>query len=53
MIEVKELTKSYGTTVAVDHVTFDAHAGEVLGFLGSQWRGQNHNDAYPDLLSLC
>ena len=40
MIEVRELTKSYGTTVAVDHVTFDAHAGEVLGFLGPNGAGK-------------
>ena len=40
MIEVKELTKSYGTTVAVDHVTFNAHAGEVLGFLGPNGAGK-------------
>ena len=40
MIEVKELTKSYGTTVAVDQVTFDAHAGEVLGFLGPNGAGK-------------
>ena len=40
MIEVRELTKSYGTTIAVDHVTFDAHAGEVLGFLGPNGAGK-------------
>ncbi len=40
MIEVRELTKSYGTTVAVDQVTFDAHAGEVLGFLGPNGAGK-------------
>ena len=40
MIEVRELTKSYGATVAVDHVTFDAHAGEVLGFLGPNGAGK-------------
>ena len=40
MIEVRELTKSYGATVAVDQVTFDAHAGEVLGFLGPNGAGK-------------
>lgn len=40
MIEVRELTKSYGTTLAVDQVTFDAHPGEVLGFLGPNGAGK-------------
>lgn len=40
MIEVRELTKSYGTTIAVNQVTFDAHAGEVLGFLGPNGAGK-------------
>ena len=40
MIEVRELTKSYGPTVAVNKVSFDAHAGEVLGFLGPNGAGK-------------
>ena len=44
MIEVKELTKSYGPsyapTVAVNKVSFDARAGEVLGFLGPNGAGK-------------
>ena len=40
MIEVRELTKSYGPTIAVNQVTFDAHAGEVLGFLGPNGAGK-------------
>ena len=40
MIEVRELTKSYGPTVAVNRVSFDAHAGEVLGFLGPNGAGK-------------
>ena len=40
MIEVRELTKSYGPTLAVDQVTFDADAGEVVGFIGPNGAGK-------------
>ena len=40
MIEVRELTKSYGPTLAVDRVSFDAKAGEVVGFIGPNGAGK-------------
>ena len=40
MIEVKELTKSYGPTLAVNRVSFDANAGEVVGFIGPNGAGK-------------
>jgi ABC-2 type transport system ATP-binding protein len=40
MIEVENLTKRYGPTLAVSDVTFQAQNGEVLGFLGPNGAGK-------------
>lgn len=40
MIEVKDLTKRYGTRLAVDGVTFKAHPGEIVGLLGPNGAGK-------------
>ncbi len=41
MIEVKNLTKNFGTKVAVDRVSFQVKKGEVLGFLGPNGAGKS------------
>ena len=41
MIEVKDLQKSYGDLVAVDHVSFSAGAGKVFGLLGPNGAGKS------------
>jgi ABC-2 type transport system ATP-binding protein len=40
MIEVKNLSKSFGPTKAVDHVSFNVEKGEVVGFLGPNGAGK-------------
>jgi ABC-2 type transport system ATP-binding protein len=40
IIKVNGLTKSYGRTLAVDHVSFEAKEGEIFGFLGPNGAGK-------------
>jgi ABC-2 type transport system ATP-binding protein len=41
VIQVRGLTKRYGTTVAVDGLTFDVAPGRVTGFLGPNGAGKS------------
>lgn len=41
MIEVKNLTKSYGSKLAVDNISFSANESEILGFLGPNGAGKS------------
>ncbi|HVV30512.1 MAG TPA: ABC transporter ATP-binding protein [Mycobacteriales bacterium] len=41
MIEVRNLTKRYGSTLAVDDLSFDVPAGVVTGFLGPNGAGKS------------
>lgn len=41
MVEVKNITKCYGSTKAVDDVSFTANDGEILGFLGPNGAGKS------------
>jgi ABC-2 type transport system ATP-binding protein len=41
MIEVRNLSKHFGTTVAVDNLSFDVRPGMVTGFLGPNGAGKS------------
>ncbi|GAA0961134.1 hypothetical protein GCM10009550_53270 [Actinocorallia libanotica] len=41
MIEVNELTKRYGSTLAVDRLSFQVRPGRVTGFLGPNGSGKS------------
>src|SRR4051812_19535654 len=41
MIEVRGLTKQYGSVRAVDGLTFDVQPGKVTGFLGPNGAGKS------------
>ena len=40
MIQIENLTKMYGSTVAVDDISFEVKTGEILGFLGPNGAGK-------------
>jgi ABC-2 type transport system ATP-binding protein len=40
MIQVQELTKDYGTTIAVNKLSLNVCAGEIYGFIGPNGAGK-------------
>jgi ABC-2 type transport system ATP-binding protein len=41
IVSIKGLTKRYGTTLAVDHLTLNVEEGEILGLLGPNGAGKS------------
>jgi len=45
MIEVKNITKKYGSFTAVDNISFKINDGEIIGLLRTKWcRKKYHNE---------
>jgi len=40
-IQVSDISKNYGTQVAVDHVSFSVHTGQIVGFIGPNGAGKS------------
>jgi ABC-2 type transport system ATP-binding protein len=40
-LEIRDLVKTFGDFVAVDHVSFQVHKGEIFGFLGPNGAGKS------------
>lgn len=40
-VEVENLTRTFGTFTAVDHITFRVRAGQIFGFLGPNGAGKS------------
>ena len=40
MLEIRELTRRFGESTAVDHVTFEVPAGQMTGFVGANGAGK-------------
>lgn len=42
MLQINDLTKTFGQVTAVDHESFQVKPGEILGLIGQNGAGPNH-----------
>jgi ABC-type branched-subunit amino acid transport system ATPase component len=40
MLQARGLTRRYGGLLALDHVSFELHPGEIVGYLGPNGRAK-------------
>ena len=43
MIDIKDLSRSFGKNLVVDNLNLKINEGEVFGFLGPNGAGQDHD----------
>ena len=50
VIEVKNVTKKYGSVVAVDDISFKINEGEIVGLLRTKRCREKYNNEYDNRL---
>lgn len=48
MIEIRNISKSYGEHKVIDNVSLKINDGEIFGFLGAKWSRKNYFDKNDD-----
>jgi ABC-type phosphonate transport system ATPase subunit len=46
LLEVKDICKNFGTTVALNYISFEVAKGEIRGLIGEKWHRQIHGIVY-------
>lgn len=52
VIQASDLTKVFGSSTAVDHISFDVLEGEIFGFLGPNGAGKTTTSLFLTYMNL-